>query len=37
VYRPGDVLQFDLWQPKREIPVGYSQTRKGGVVVGALR
>jgi transposase len=36
VYRPGDVLQFDLWQPKREIPVGYSQTRKGYVVVGAL-
>ena len=36
VYRPGDVLQFDLWQPKREIPVGYSQTRKGYVVVGVL-
>ena len=36
VYRPGDVVQFDLWQPKREIPVGYGQTRKGYVVVGAL-
>ncbi len=36
VYRPGDVLQFDLWQPKRGIPVGYGQTRKGYVVVGAL-
>jgi transposase len=36
VYRPGDVSQFDLWQPKREIPVGYGQTRKGYVVVGAL-
>ena len=36
MYRPGDVLQFDLWQPKREIPVGYSQTRKGYVVVGVL-
>ena len=36
VYRPGDVLQFDLWQPKREISVGYSQTRKGYVVVGVL-
>jgi transposase len=36
VYRPGDVLQFDLWQPKREIAVGYGQTRKGYVVVGAL-
>jgi len=36
IYRLGDVLQFDLWQPKREIPVGYSQTRKGYVVVGVL-
>ena len=36
VYRPGDVIQFDLWQPEREIPVGYAQTRKGYVVVGAL-
>jgi transposase len=36
VYRPGDVLQLDLWQPRREIPVGYGQTRKGYVVVGAL-
>ena len=36
VYRPGDVAQFDLWQPKREIPVGYSQTRKGYVVVAAM-
>ena len=35
-YRPGDVVQFDLWQPRREIPVGYGQTRKGYVVVGAL-
>ncbi len=30
------MLQFDLWQPRREIPVGYGQTRKGYVVVGAL-
>jgi transposase len=36
VYRPGDVAQFDLWQPKREVPVGYGQTRKGYVVVGVL-
>jgi hypothetical protein len=21
--RPGELLQFDLWQPRREIPVGY--------------
>jgi transposase len=36
IYRPGGLAQFDLWQPKREIPVGYGQTRKGYVVVGAL-
>ncbi len=36
VYRLGDVMQFDLWQPKREIAVGYSQTRKAYVVVGVL-
>jgi transposase len=36
VYRPGDVLQLDLWQPRAEIPVGYGQTRVGYVVVGAL-
>src|SRR5215218_5099635 len=36
VYRPGDLAQFDLWQPRREIPVGYGQTRQGYVVVGAL-
>jgi hypothetical protein len=35
-YRLGDVVQFDLWQPRREIPVGWGQTRKGYVVVGAL-
>jgi hypothetical protein len=36
VYRLADVMQFDLWQPKREIAVGYGQTRKGYVVVGVL-
>ena len=29
MYRPGDLAQFDLWQPKREIPVRYGQTGKG--------
>jgi transposase len=36
VYRRGELLQFDLWQPKREVPVGYGQTRCGLVVVAAL-
>jgi transposase len=36
VYRPGEVLQFDLWEPRRELPVGHGQTRRGWVVVCAL-
>lgn len=35
-YRPGELAQFDLWQPKREIPVGFGQTRRAYVMVGAL-
>lgn len=35
-YRPGELAQFDLWHPKREIPVGFGQTRRGYVMVGAL-
>jgi transposase len=33
VYRPGELCQFDLWQPSAEIPVGQGQTRRGYVVV----
>jgi transposase len=33
VYRPGEICQFDLWEPKAEIPVGHGQTRRGWVVV----
>ncbi len=36
VYRPGELCQFDLWRPRREIPVGFGQTRPGYVVVAAL-
>jgi transposase len=36
VYRPGEIAQFDLWEPKAEIPVGHGQTRKGYVVVACL-
>jgi transposase len=36
VYRPGEICQFDLWEPGREIPVGHGQTRKGWVVLGCL-
>jgi transposase len=36
VYRRGELLQFDLWQPRREVPVGHGQARRGWVVVAAL-
>ncbi|HEV2820942.1 MAG TPA: IS21 family transposase [Solirubrobacteraceae bacterium] len=36
IYRPGEICQFDLWEPKAEIPVGHSQTRRGWVVVACL-
>lgn len=36
VYRPGEVCQFDVWQPREEIPVGHGQTRLGWVVVACL-
>ena len=29
VYRPGEICQFDLWEPRAEIPVGHGQTRRG--------
>jgi hypothetical protein len=33
-YRPGELAQFDLWQPDVEIPVGFDQTAKLWTVVG---
>ena len=36
VYRPGEVCQFDVWQPREEIPVGHGQTRAGWVVIACL-
>jgi transposase len=36
VYRPGEICQFDLWEPRDEIPVGHGQTRRGWVVVACL-
>jgi transposase len=36
LYRPGELCQFDLWEPSHEIPVGYGQTRRGYVVVACL-
>jgi transposase len=36
IYRPGEICQFDVWEPRREIPVGHGQLRKGFVVIAAL-
>jgi transposase len=36
IYRPGEICQFDLWEPKDEIPVGHGQTRRGWVVIACL-
>jgi transposase len=35
-YRPGELAQFDLWQPDVLIPVGFGQADKLWVVVGAM-
>ena len=36
VYRPGEICQFDLWEPAAEVPVGHGQTRRGWVVIACL-
>lgn len=36
VYRPGEICQFDLWEPSEPVPVGHGQTRRGWVVVSCL-
>lgn len=35
-YRPGQLAQFDLWQPDVLIPVGFGQAHKLWVVVGSM-
>ena len=36
VYRPGEICQFDLWEPRAEVPVGHGQTRRAWVVVACM-
>jgi hypothetical protein len=36
LYRPGELAQCDLWEPREPIPVGYGQTRRGWVVTVEL-
>jgi hypothetical protein len=36
VYRPGELVQCDLWEPRVLIPVGHGQLRRGWVVTAEL-
>src|SRR5579884_400758 len=36
VYRLGEICQFDLFEPREPVPVGYGQDRRAWVVVAAL-
>ena len=36
VYRPGEICQFDLWEPSVPVPVGHGQLRRAFVVVACL-
>jgi transposase len=36
VYRPGELCQFDLWQPREPILVGHGERRRGWVIVACL-
>jgi hypothetical protein len=36
VWRPGEVCQFGVWQPRAKGPVGHGQTRRGYVAVACL-
>lgn len=35
-YRPGELCQFDLCEPRAEIPVGWDETRRGWIVTAEL-
>ncbi|HYM59137.1 MAG TPA: IS21 family transposase, partial [Solirubrobacteraceae bacterium] len=36
IYRPGEVCQWDLWEPSELVPVGHGQSRRAWVVVSCL-
>jgi transposase len=36
IYRPGELVQCDLWEPRVAVPVGHGQTRRGYVVTVEL-
>jgi hypothetical protein len=36
IYRPGELVQCDLWEPREPLPVGYGQTRRAWVVTAEV-
>lgn len=36
IYRPGELVQCDLWEPREPVPIGHGQTRRGWVVTAEL-
>ena len=36
IYRPGELVQCDLWEPREPVPVGHGQLRRGYVVTVEL-
>ena len=36
IYRPGELVQCELWEPRELIPVGHGQTRRRWVVTAEL-
>jgi hypothetical protein len=36
IYRPGELVQCDLWEPRGLVPVGHGQTRRGWAVTAEL-
>jgi len=36
IYRPGELVQCDLWEPRGLIPVGHGQLRRGWVVTAEV-
>jgi transposase len=36
IYRPGELVQCDLWEPRALVPVGRGQLRRGWVVTAEL-
>ena len=36
IYRPGELVQCDLWEPREAVAVGHGQTRRGWVVTAEL-